>query len=440
VGASNGLTLYFDHNNSVLTNPTSIITSVTFATGPPNTITKVAQTFITDSWKAGMKVKVTGGVNNGQVYAIATVSSTVLTLSSSVLPATFTAGTESNITLNGAWEQLLTTPSGLTEQTETQNVTSSDINGVPIDNYITNFKINQTQVPIGQWSFNGWWSVANAGTLSVAYAVYQYTATGAYNLLFKTGQSATLSSASPTLVQLNYTVTTPIALNLTDSIVVSPLVYNTSATSFPVTWYYNGTTHASYVTTSFASNGPTGPTGAIGTNGPTGPTGPTGRTGPTGSTGPIGPTGSTGPTGQVGETQYVVYSTPLLTSVATGSVIPFDNFMYGTLTGWDIAHRYFVAPVTGLYNFSASILYKYITPGVNPTGISVFIRNNGSMSVFGVAGSNQLVMPATDTLPYTVSTQLHISESVQLDIMIMLSPVASISIQPNSFIIISKVP
>lgn len=184
-------------------------------------------------------------------------------------------------------------------------------------------------------------TIALATTQSIAglagtAGVVNYTITGdvisAGTDSFQLLQQGTIAGSATAL----YTVPA-----LSQAIIKNINLYNTSASSVPVTIYLNGTGggnrsfqmtipatgsatwdgkwviyDASGVEQFVGSAGPTGVTGPTGSTGPTGPTGVTGLTGPTGVTGPTGPTGNTGVTGVTGATGPGVPSARLINTTA----------------------------------------------------------------------------------------------------------------------------
>jgi collagen type VII alpha len=302
-GNISGLILYFDNVASDITGPTITgNTTIAFVTASnPDTITRAdAGSFVTDGFKVGMKIKVTGATNagNNATWAIRAVSASTLTLVGASALTNEAAGASVSITTD--YEKLTRTPVGGVQVNESVVAQSGDILGVPVDSYATVAMVpGQTTIPGGLWTFRSWFYVNNnGGNNTFKYLVSKVTDAGVNEPLFTTQATVDISSTSSTAPQesiLLYVVPdATYSLLTTDRIVITPLAFTDQATR-TMSFVYQGTSFASNVETSFAVSAPQGPTGY---------TGPTGPTGPTGYTGPIGPTGYTGYTGLQGATGY----------------------------------------------------------------------------------------------------------------------------------------
>lgn len=203
------------------------------------------------------------------------------------------------------YEGLYPLPSQSPEDDESV-VVNSGTGDVLIDSYITEPGAPGTSViPIGITTFRFYSYVSSSiGDTRLFFEVYQYELDTTETLLFDF-QSDEINATSVTLYENNVTIASPIALDVTDRIVVKVYGRSDSVIDRTVHFVYEGTTHTSYVITTLPGQGfvgDTGPQGAtgIGWTGPQGQTG-IGDTGPQGQTG-IGMTGPQGVTGVQGQT------------------------------------------------------------------------------------------------------------------------------------------
>ena len=308
-GLVTGLRLYLDSTDTSVTSPVTTGVTLTIVRGPPSTITRSTGSFIDDGWVDRIKMIISGSSipGNNTVVEVVTATALVLTLSStteSLLTAEVTGSV--TLTLFGKVlnEQIPNNPDHVVTLT---SLKSSDVNGVPFDNFITpdNFP-SYTYIPAGPWVLSGWFSASvTTGVCLFAFEVDKRSNAGVITPLF-TSAKEPITATSLQFLRNSYTITSPITIATTDRIVLRILGYNTSGTGKDLVFHYDDNTYSSFVDTSFFVAGPTGETGSTGATGDTGPcgTGPTGSTGETGSTGSTGDTGpcGTGPTGSTGET------------------------------------------------------------------------------------------------------------------------------------------
>lgn len=164
--------------------------------------------------------------------------------------------------------------------------------GLKIDGYITNTgDPGRTTIPAGTWSFNIYASTSSvaAGRISTVRAgVVKYALNGTETLLFDAGNTAALTT-SPALYTITYSQSADITLLTTDRLIVRFWgVQNATAGTVAITYYYAGTSRATYITTPIGK----GDQGATGSQGSTGVQGPTGIAGAAGATGSQGTTGA----------------------------------------------------------------------------------------------------------------------------------------------------
>ncbi len=108
------------------------------------------------------------------------------------------------------------------------------------------------------------------------------------------------------------------------------------------------------------------------TPGPTGPTGPQGVTGAVGATGPQGTTGATGPTGTTPSVSFRAFNSTTDVAVPSGwNTVELDSEMHDDGNNFNTTTDQFVAPVNGVYHFSASTLVYSVSAG---TTISIRLR------------------------------------------------------------------
>jgi len=233
-----------------------------------------AGNFITNGFKAGMKIKISGGLNNGLTYTILIVAPTTITFIHETTVINESAGTA--ITIIVQREKLTRVPVSGIQVIENVSISSTspeDIVGAAIDSYTTvDLVPGVTSIPVGVWSFNFWAYASSANNAFIHFKVYKVTSLGTETLLFTTGLAEITSVSGDTNNQkyyvTKYTISTPISLLTTDRIMVR-VIGTVSSTTKTIFWIYQGTSMASYICTTFnvtAPIGPTGPTGPIDPN------------------------------------------------------------------------------------------------------------------------------------------------------------------------------
>ena len=152
------------------------------------------------------------------------------------------------------YQQMLSVPSDDGESTLTAAVTSGTspvqlgVTGTA-KNFITLSGVPGTTIlPSGTWQFEVWAATSSvSGSTSTLYAeVYKRASGGVETLLF-TSTAATLTTT--TAHYDLYSSQSDIAILNTDRIVVKFLATNNAVASRTITFYYEGTTHASHVNT-----------------------------------------------------------------------------------------------------------------------------------------------------------------------------------------------
>jgi len=181
------------------------------------------------------------------------------------------------------YDVLNTVPESTTEQTFSAVANN---NTVLIASFATpSGGIGQTIVPAGAWEFNFWAassSVASQCNLSIS--VYSRTSGGAETLLF--------TSVSPNFVatgqtQYNWESVQPeFSTNLTDRLVMKVKAVTLIPLNTTISFYYGGTTHYSYMISTYTPVGVSGYSGSSGTSGATGTSGFSGYSGVSGFSGP----------------------------------------------------------------------------------------------------------------------------------------------------------
>ena len=194
------------------------------------------------------KFTVIGSAFNNGTYCISSVTATDITINNAGVFVSEGAGPTVTLTVDN--EGLLIVPTGGIEQSESQSADNQDVNGVPLDNYLTDVGYpNTTSIPVGLWQINAWAACNGGGKNSIAFDVCKRDVTGLNTvLLFTSGQSIYLTATS-TLITIQWTVTTAIPLLATDRIVVRVLAFNGDAAAHTITWFYQGNLHASYLDT-----------------------------------------------------------------------------------------------------------------------------------------------------------------------------------------------
>jgi hypothetical protein len=369
-GNISGLTFFYDNVTSDVTGPTTgALTVIAFVNSNPDTITRATGSFVTDGFKSGQKIIVSGSASNNGTYSVTIVSANTLTLATANTLTTEVAG--ATVTIISDHEKLTRVPVSGTEIDESQGIVLAD-GGVPIDCYITPQMVpGQTTIPGGNWTFHSWFYTSStaAGTLTTfKFQVRKVTDAGVITDLFLTQATPTITAttlAGAQEVSLTYAVPdATYSLLTTDRIMVCVMAYNSSTTSRTAHFVYQGTRFASHIETTFnvsAPAGATGPTGYTGYTGIAGVTGPTGYTGYTGagSNGATGPTGYTGYTGAgsngaTGATGYTGYTgiagatgyTGYTGAAGTNSIIS-NETPSGSLDSSDTTYTLANTPITG---------------------------------------------------------------------------------------------
>jgi hypothetical protein len=216
----------------------------------------VAGNFVTDGWVAGQRVTVSGASQpgNNSTFSIATVAANVLTLSSADSLATELAG--ANVTLLITDDRFVRIPPTGTEVDKSVDVTGADVNGVPINNFITLTGMpGELSIPAGVWEFNGWFWASVASEATIKFQVCRRDLGGATGVLFETVVSPLIAATTnPTAqaIQLSYNLLSPITLAETDRLVVRVLAF--SAVPNTVHFIYDDWSRASYIKTTYPSD------------------------------------------------------------------------------------------------------------------------------------------------------------------------------------------
>ncbi|NTW31024.1 MAG: hypothetical protein HGB12_00040 [Bacteroidetes bacterium] len=157
------------------------------------------------------------------------------------------------------------------------NAGSEVIEAIPCTNSNTEYLVDAyatlpavpglSSFPIGLWQFHTYGFV-NANTGNLVFRVFKrisdspYTETEIFNVT-----SPNITNTSVAEIITNYTQTSPVAMNSSDRIIVKIYVKNTNGNK-TVSFVYEGSTHVSYVITSFGLTAVVGATGATGATGP----------------------------------------------------------------------------------------------------------------------------------------------------------------------------
>lgn len=244
-GPSSGLVLYFNHTTDVTAVPTTSATLVFSAAA--NTIVRSTGSFLTDGWVARQKCTISGTVSNNKTVEIRSVTALTITLCATSSLANETHAAVLTVDNEG----LNRTPVGGVEVTETiTGIDSTDVDGIPFDNYLTVVGVpNTTVIPAGIWQFYGVFSATNA-SCTAAFEVCKRSADGlTTSVLFTSGRTTGLTT-SLAVYRVTATVAADIPIAIGDRIVIRVLGYNSGGARNMV-WAYQGLTRASYVVTSF---------------------------------------------------------------------------------------------------------------------------------------------------------------------------------------------
>lgn len=144
------------------------------------------------------------------------------------------------------YEQLLDIPGSGTESIETAD-TNSILGQVLIDSYISqpSAGMNILLIQPGTWTFNLYGKVDTVvGTTLLTVKVYKRASGGTETLLFTASTNALTATVALHTIE---TAQVSFAVDLTDRLVIKVYCESTSVPTRTVSWYYEGTTHASYV-------------------------------------------------------------------------------------------------------------------------------------------------------------------------------------------------
>jgi hypothetical protein len=196
----------------------------------------------------------------------------------------------------GGYEVLSRNPDAGTEDSDTATVSNAQgATGLQMGSpYLTPIGVpGVATIQAGTWTFYIWAKTSSVvgGTVStIATEILKRDAAGTVTSLFRSAVSDPLTTTTD-LYTTTYTQSAPLTINTTDRLVARQwAVQNANATSRTVTYYYAGTTHASYLTSTIGK-GDQGATGIQGIQGIQGVTGIQGIQGVTGIKGDQGVTG-----------------------------------------------------------------------------------------------------------------------------------------------------
>jgi len=277
-GAVFGLNLWFDNVDCDVVLPTitadNTIAFVTASTPDTMTIGGGAD-LVTLGFVAGMKIRVSGGLNDGRIYVILSVAAGALTFIRSTAVVNEAAGAAISIQVQR--EKLTRVPVSGVQITESVLVNSDvpeNTVGAAIDSYVTPPLVPGTvTVPAGLWTFRFWaYADSQASNSYIHFVVSKISALGIETVLFTTiaGKTQITSLVGSTNAQKRfvhpYAMVTDSTILTTDRLVVR--VVGTVATNArTISFIYQGTAMASYIETPLAVSAPAGPAGAAGTPG-----------------------------------------------------------------------------------------------------------------------------------------------------------------------------
>lgn len=195
------------------------------------------------------------------------------------------------------YETLRSEPASGLEKIDTVTVTSGG-GPVLLGAYATDPGVPGVgTLPSGMWGFREFASVSNtSGTSTILVRVYSRNTLGTETLLFESTSPA-ITSTSPTLYYWIYTQNVDVALDPTDRIVIKFYGKTTSVSSRNISHYYEGSTHASWLSTPMPAPIPVSGAQAQIVATPASQTGPVALRSLTTAYLPIGNTGSTVPLG-----------------------------------------------------------------------------------------------------------------------------------------------
>jgi hypothetical protein len=259
-GATSGLRYWYTLTTSDMNLPSVTRTDISFQNANPDTITRVAGSWIADGFIVGRKVKVTGATNvgNNAIFSIRGVTATVLTLVTANALTAENAG--ASVTVESHRKVLARDPVSGVETTVSEALVLAD-GDVSLSNHCTIADDpGALEIPTGTWTFTAyaWVSSTASSTSTLKFQVRKVDPTGATLTLFTSAPITitSTSSAAPQKVQVEFTVTAAIPLLATDRIIVRVLANNSSATSRTMNLVYGGTNRPGYVDSSFSVSAP----------------------------------------------------------------------------------------------------------------------------------------------------------------------------------------
>jgi hypothetical protein len=257
-GQSSGRRYWFTLTTSDMTLPSVTRTDISFQNANPDTITRVAGSWITDGFIVGRKVAVSGAANagNNAIFTVRAVSATVLTLMSANALTAESAG--ASVTVASHRKVLARDPVSGVETTVSQALVLAD-GDVSITNHCTIASDpNALEIPAGIWTLTCYAYVSAGTTTSLKFVVRKCDEAGATTTLFTSGSTTitSTSSTAPQKVQQDETVAVAVPLLATDRIIVRVVANNSSTTSRTINLVYAGTDRPAYVDTTFNISAP----------------------------------------------------------------------------------------------------------------------------------------------------------------------------------------
>ena len=254
-GYSTGANFYYDSTDSGITVPTTgVKTDISFVASTPPVINRVSGSFVTDGFVFAHRVIITGAghlANNGE-HRIASVTTNQIVLTYEDIIVGENAGSPVNIIVQDS--TLLPYPSVLPTMDKSVSVSSSDIDGVELCTFVTQLgSPNQLSIPVGIWTFDGWFYADTPGVCSIYYEVAKkYDDTIPSTFLFATSNTSPIMATSALLPQelsVPYTVGSIIGLLAGDRIIIRVIARCTSPTPATVHHLYGDSLYPGFVNT-----------------------------------------------------------------------------------------------------------------------------------------------------------------------------------------------
>jgi hypothetical protein len=239
------------------------------------------------------------------------------------------------------------------------------------------------------WNFTHWANVDTAGT-DTRLVVRMYRVSDSTSYLMFTSTSPQITSiGTPQQLDWVYTQTSDIDFNTDDTLKYEIYALTDSTTLIDLDFYFEGNTHASYLTTPIF----TGAAGTSGTSGSSGTSGVSGTSGSSGTSGINGTSGTSGSSGTSGNTPNIYVDS------TSGDVYFYDDTRLKNLdvaiiqqdggrNSNSVTNIYLAGEASTPWNlngfvlpWNATLIAMSMSENVNTQTWTAEVRKNGSLTV-----------------------------------------------------------